>query len=113
MRTFLAEVFSFHTVKMSEIIHKNSGVKLHERTCYQIAYKPLHDHLHRDLESWDFMKVKLDGILIFPLLALFLMKIIIKCKHQSIISFSKGNTLILVPGIASKHHFHSTTLYLS
>lgn len=43
------------------------------------------------------MKIQLDGILIVPLLTLLLMKIIIKCKHHSLIGFSKGNILILVP----------------
>lgn len=41
-------LFSLHAVKMSGIMHKNAGVKLHERTRNQIAYEELQDYLQRD-----------------------------------------------------------------
>lgn len=32
-------------------LHRNSGIQLHEGTCYQIAHKQLYNHLQWDLES--------------------------------------------------------------
>lgn len=58
------------------------------------------------------MKIQLDGILIFPVLPLLFVKVIIKCKHHSFISFSNANTLILVPCNLSKANILSTRLLL-
>lgn len=58
------------------------------------------------------MKIQLDGFLIFPVLPPFLLKMIIKCKHHSLISFSRGNTLILVPCNLSKANIISILLVL-
>lgn len=41
-------LFSLHAVKMSGIMHKNSEVKLHDKTHNQTAYKELQDYLQRD-----------------------------------------------------------------